>query len=140
MAGWLLPGLGYWLIGERARAWWGGGAVLALFVGALFVAGIRTIDVPGFDHQGRSQVAALRSRPIAGTLAKPYYLGQIFVGPTTVAGSYLSVSAGRAGVMRASAKLDAVASLATAVAGILNLLILIDAAARAKRLGEGAGS
>src|SRR5687767_15980854 len=52
LVGWLVPGLGYWLIGERARALVVGGTIVGLFVLGLFLSGIRVIEVPGYDEAG----------------------------------------------------------------------------------------
>jgi hypothetical protein len=138
LMGWLLPGLGYWVTGRRKRGLYAGIAILSLFLGSLLVAGIRTITVPGYNHRGEySSITGPGGslNPIRAIMAGPYFYGQIFVGPTTIVGGYLSVQAAEAGVMRASPKTDAVASLASAVAGILNLLVIIDACARDRRTG-----
>ena len=143
LAGWVLPGLGYWVIGERARALWAGGAILALFVGGLLVAGVRTLDPPGYVageavmlRQDGGRVWALRARPLPTLLQKPAYLGQVLVGPAALAGTWGSLAAARAGVGRTSAKLEAPAALGTAIAGMLNLMAIVDAAARAGRPGR----
>lgn len=196
-AGWLLPGLGYWLIGERARALYSGIAILALFVGSLLVAGIRTIDVPGYNHRGQRLMVGngpnrqwvLVANPIKSILATPHFIPELFAGPVTLLSAYAAnqvggitryvdletgepVTSGRVRVIatnevvdaatgevlgnatdvpasqldgtvmglsvyaKANPLLDAPAELGCAVAGGLNLLVLIDAAARAaKRRG-----
>src|SRR5688572_33454564 len=52
LAGWLVPGAGYWLIGERGRAVVVGVTIVALFVLGIFFAGIRVVEVPGYDESG----------------------------------------------------------------------------------------
>jgi len=53
VAGLLLPGLGYVLVGERRRAIWVGGAVLLMFLLGILIAGVRVIEVPGWGEDGR---------------------------------------------------------------------------------------
>lgn len=45
----VVPGLGYWLIGERKRAMIAGGAIILLFAMGIFIAGIRVISLPGYE-------------------------------------------------------------------------------------------
>src|SRR4051812_28696104 len=52
LAGWLIPGAGYWLIGERARAKTVFAGIALLYVLGLLVAGVRVIEVPGYDSGG----------------------------------------------------------------------------------------
>jgi hypothetical protein len=166
VAGWLVPGAGYWLIGERARAAIAGVTIVALFILGLLVAGVRVIEVPGYDSQTGQQIRMMRGRRVAYTerlayesagwaltnggllaevLSKPWYVGQVLAGPLCLLSSAASVrtaqrsfelsrSASDGAVIfstRPHAPLEAVGVLYTAVAGMLNLLIMIDAAYRA---------
>ena len=45
----LVPGLGYWLIGERKRAAIAGGGIILLFAMGILIAGIRIISLPGYE-------------------------------------------------------------------------------------------
>ena len=166
---WVLPGLGYWVIGERARALWAGGAILGLFLLCVLVAGVRVIDPPGYDAgrrvmlgRGEAAVWALSARPVPTLLQKPAYLGQALVGPVTFVGTAASLSAARYGrvvdeddkqpfgqrgtlrrpvpIERTSAKLEAPAMLGTAVAGMLNLMVIVDSVVRRLRAGRVAGA
>src|SRR5947209_2985556 len=47
IASWIIPGAGYWLIGQRARALAVGITVIVLFVLGLLIGGIRVLEVPG---------------------------------------------------------------------------------------------
>ena len=162
---WVLPGLGYWVIGEKARALWAGGAILGLFLVCVLTAGVRVIDPPGYDAgrrvmlgRGEAAVWALSARPVPTLLQKPAYLGQALVGPVTFVGTAASLSAARHGrgetggpfgergsveravpVERTSAKLEAPAMLGTAVAGMLNLMVIVDSVTRRLRAGRLAG-
>ncbi len=151
LVGWLVPGGGYWMIGQRERALVVGAAIVSLFVLGLLLAGIRVVEVPGYDDFGaRVHVDALghrfhrtdpgypqgrwalTGRGFVGEIAnKPWYIPQIVAGPITLATSALSVKAARAGVARVHARLMEVGVLYTAIAGMLNLLAIIDAAYRA---------
>src|SRR5689334_20626536 len=52
LAQWVLPGLGYWLIGHRARGTTIGVAVLTLFVLGLLIGGVRVVEVPTYSRMG----------------------------------------------------------------------------------------
>src|SRR5438874_10270452 len=89
-AGWLVPGLGYWLLGERARGVVVGATTLLLFFAGLLVAGVRVIEVPGYDDRGekievqtgpRSKQWIMLVRPHIEIANKPWYVGQILLGP-----------------------------------------------------------
>lgn len=71
---------------------------------------------------------------------KPWSICQVMVGPVAVAGGAWSVAASRAGEPDGEGKaagvvshsrVNEIAVLYTAVAGMLNLMVIIDAAARA---------
>ncbi|MGF1634327.1 MAG: DUF6677 family protein [Phycisphaerae bacterium] len=189
VAGWLLPGLAHWLIGRRVRGYVIGATVLGIFLVGLLVAGVRVIQVPGYDFNGRRQYVAvghsangqplqqwqLTASPFAAVISKPWYIGQVLAGPVTVLTSWASLeiadnwrvdgtdvatgnavslqveaanadlaadaAAGR-GVQataiteawpRTHSPLSGVGTIYTAVAGMLNLLAIIDATGRAAR-------
>jgi hypothetical protein len=153
LAAWALPGLGYLLIGETARGLVTGITIITLFILGLLLAGIRVIDVPGYDRLGgevRVDVMgrrmesttrdpsyaagswAVTSRGFFAEIAnKPWYVPQLLIGPICLVASKLSVEAARSGVPMGHARLSEIGTLYTAVAGMLNLLIIIDAAHRA---------
>lgn len=134
LAGWVLPGLGYVLIGQVRRGLIAGIAILLLFVSGIFIGGIRVIDVPGFDDNGQKIAPGgrwvLTSNPVRTLLTKSWYAGQILVGPVTLVSSVGSVKAAEAGYPQGTAHLREIATLYCAVAGMLNLVVLIDAAHR----------
>jgi hypothetical protein len=79
---------------------------------------------------------ALRSDPMGEIGEKPWYVGQILCGPITLAASAVSVREARGtsdspGLSVAHARSWELGALYTAVAGMLNLLVLIDAVYRA---------
>src|SRR5438105_2586832 len=102
LAGWLVPGLGYWLLGQRARALTIGITIIALFLGGILIAGIRAIDVPGYDDFGKEiQVVTgpsqrswiLWNRPLSELANKPWYICQVMAGPLNIVASKLSLDA-----------------------------------------------
>lgn len=176
-AGWAVPGLGYWLIGERARAVTVFVVIVALFLAGILIAGIRVIDVPGYADDGKPVMVAsrtdgagnvvqyrssqpgarwvatdpgarwvLKGNPIPELLNKPWYIGQILAGPITLVASKYSIDLskpvgedpGVAGAPKAHVRIAEIGTLYTAVAGMLNLLVIIDAAHRANRKEEAA--
>ncbi|MCS7034748.1 MAG: hypothetical protein NZ561_12265, partial [Phycisphaerae bacterium] len=106
-----------------------------------------------FDARYPQGQLALTSRPLAEIVNKPWYVGQILTGPICLLASRLSLAAARpADVERASVSLAArvsrvqpshariaeIGTLYTAIAGMLNLLVIIDSASRAGRTREAA--
>ena len=125
------------MMGQRARAIVVGVATLVLFLGGIFIAGIRVIEVPGFDDSGK-QVPMRSDQSIFGWTGneianKPWYVGQILMGPVNIVCSVLSVSASdpKLDYPKVKARLGEIGTLYTAVAGMLNLLAMIDSAYKA---------
>src|SRR5688500_17745335 len=52
LAGWLIPGAGYFLIGHRTRALVVGVSVIVLFLLGILVAGIAVVEAPNFGGGG----------------------------------------------------------------------------------------
>ncbi len=130
IVGWLVPGSGYWLIGHRTRAIVICATILALFLFGLLVGGIRVIESPDFVGRG-----TLVSR----ILEKPWFIGQVFVGPVGLVSSWIAQAAAGSsqyGSIVSHARLAEIGTLYTAVAGMLNLLAIIDASHRAAKAGE----
>jgi hypothetical protein len=140
LAGWLVPGGGYWLLGQRARAVTVGLTVTAIFVLGLLIGGVRVLQVPLYDDRGQPN----GNRLLSEIAAKPWSITQILNGPLGVAGGAASVWASRevrtpgrqygTGEPRGAksySRVNDIAVLYTAVAGMLNLLAIIDAAYRA---------
>ena len=186
IAGWLVPGAGYWLLGQRARAITVGATVITLFLAGTLIGGVRAIQVPGFGEQGgrlylvseeiglspdgrgtlvaarvkehrpgraqpSNQWVATDPKALLGEIGnKPWSICQVMTGPVALLGGAASVRASRpvaadddarrpgepSGALSHS-RINEIAVLYTAVAGMLNLLAIIDAAARAGRPGGG---
>ncbi len=119
LAGWIVPGAGYWLIGQRGRALAVGITIILMFIAGLFIGGLKAVDAPNaFTMQA--------------ILNKPWFIGQILAGPMTLATHYL---AGAWKVDYSHARIYEIAVLYTAIAGMLNLMAIIDSSYRAANEG-----
>jgi hypothetical protein len=147
-AGWAVPGLGYWFVGQRGRGVVIGVTVVTLFVLGLLIGGVRVLEVPTFSRFGESVPAGRDTTPQyvwREIQAKPWTVPQFMAGPIAIAGGAASVRASRvpdepgarAPGAESHARINEIAVLYTAVAGMLNLLAMIDAAHRAHKLLEG---
>ena len=124
LATWIVPGAGYWLIGQRTRALTVGVTIIILFILGLVIGGVRVVDVP----------SGVLTTPVNAVSQKPWFVGQILAGPITLIAS----SIGHDDANFAShSRVNEIGTLYTAVAGMLNLLAIIDAAYRA---GHGGGT
>ncbi len=172
LCAWLVPGGGYFLIGQRLRAAAVAVTIFALFLAGIIVGGIRIMDPPGWGQFGyMSQIVervdrrrqqpegvyvrvepsssaeeenpgsdgdkpagpALLKDPWGELTDKPWYVGQILCGPLTLAASVVSVNAAVQTVPPSHSRSWEIGTLYSAVAGMLNLLVIIDSAHRASR-------
>jgi len=127
LAGWLVPGAGYWLIGQRVRAVTVGVTILLIFLLGIFISGIRVVQAP--EMSGRGNV-------LQRVLQRPWFIGQVLIGPVGLGSAYVSDQLTQSKTYRAieaKARLAEIGTLYTAVAGMLNLLTIIDASHRAGR-------
>jgi hypothetical protein len=187
LCAWLIPGGGYWVIGQKSRAITVFISVLVVFFMGILVGGIRVMDPPGWgdygfmtqlvnrqidsthyeiipvdpmtqdqadnptsDDRDRSWHPAVVEHPMDELSDKPWFVGQVLCGPVAILASMGSVHAARphstnAGSgdapMQAAAISHArsweIGTLYTAVAGMLNLLTIIDAAFRSDQIRTG---
>ena len=118
VVGWALPGAGYFLIGHKARGFTIGLTVLALFTMGILIGGIRVVDPPSLSPEAGNVVTAL--------LAKPWYIGQFLAGlPGVLCGHFGSR------FPQSHSRVMEIGTLYTAVAGMLNLMSIIDCSFRA---------
>ena len=122
LATWIVPGSGYWLIGQRGRALTVGITIVILFILGLLIGGMRVVDMP----------AGLFSTPVNAVSQKPWFVGQILAGPITLIASSIGHDEG---YFASHSRVNEIGTLYTAVAGMLNLLAIIDAAYRAGHNG-----
>ncbi len=113
LAGWVVPGAGYWLIGQRSRAMTVSVTIFVLFIMGLLIGGMHVVDAPV---------------PITQVLTKPWFIGQALAGPIGIIAAKI---ANAWQFPMSHAALFDVGTLYTAVAGMLNLLTIMDAAYRA---------
>jgi hypothetical protein len=117
LAGWIVPGSGYWLLGQRGRATIVFVAVVFIFAMGLLIGGLRVVDAP----------TSLTFTDIVQN--KPWFIAQVLCGPLSIASA---IGANQLDVLRVSHSHSwEIGTLYTAVAGMLNLLVLIDATHRA---------
>ena len=161
LATWVVPGGGYWLLGQRARALTVGITVTLLFALGLLIGGVRALEVPGWDDDGTkirltSQGQRVRPdyepyysrgtwvmarNPLSELRAKPWFIAQVLAGPVALGSSAWSIWAAtdpngpdgdrRSPGATSHSRVNEIGVLYTAVAGMLNLLAIIDASHRA---------
>src|SRR5687767_1094388 len=128
LAGWVVPGGGYFLIGQRTRGIVIGVTILVLFLMGILIAGVRVVDAPNLlDVSWRSWATRI--------LQKPWFIGQVLTGPIGIVAAGVSHALGTE-YRAATARLGEIGTLYTAVAGMLNLLAIIDCAHRAVNRGK----
>jgi len=152
MAGWLLPGAGYWLLGQRGRALTIGITIISLFVLGLLIAGVRVLEVPGYDNNGRPIEVGIyddaqqsigtkwvmTAAPFSEIRNKPWSVPQILTGPLSIFAAAWSVhasvpdpnNANRPAAELSHARINEIGSLYLSVAGLLNLMAIIDSSHR----------
>jgi hypothetical protein len=153
LAGWLLPGAGYWLLGQRGRALTVGITILSLFVFGLLIAGIRVMEVPGYDTAGQPVMIniyddaeqrigtkwILTAAPLSEIRNKPWSVPQVLTGPISILAAIWSVhesvpipgNPDQPHAEQSHARINEIGSLYLSIAGLLNLMAIIDAAHRA---------
>jgi len=127
LAGWALPGFGYWLIGQKTRAYTVGVTILLLFTLGILISGIRVVQAPDMTSQGNIAQKIL---------TRPWFIGQVLIGPIGIVSAIISdqlATSPTYRIIEAKARLAEIGTLYTAVAGMLNLLTIIDSSYRASR-------
>lgn len=102
LAGWLLPGAGYFLLGEKKRAIIIFAAISTTFCLGLYVGSIGVID---------------------SVEAWPWYIAQIMNSPMVAALGYIAAGGGYPVYARPSE----IGQIYTSIAGLLNLLCIVNA-------------
>ncbi|MDB5174407.1 MAG: hypothetical protein JWN51_3180 [Phycisphaerales bacterium] len=171
LVAWAIPGGGYALLGQRARAFTVGITIILLFVLGLLIGGVRSLEVPGYSAHGGKLIASyvevqrrsgralelhisdtvpsgarvegwvLATHPLDELRSKPWSIAQIMIGPIDLVCDWWSVAVSqpsdptnpnspRIGA-RSHSRINELGVLFTAVAGMLNLLAIIDSSHRA---------
>lgn len=123
VGGFLVPGAGHFLRGERLRGVIIGVTVVVVFVLGVLIGGVRVVEFP--SSTGPSLLARI--------LSQPAFIGQFFAGPLAFITGYLSQQAAAnpaTAMIMAHSRLYDIALLYTGFAGALNLLAIIDATGR----------
>jgi hypothetical protein len=152
IAGWLVPGSGYVLLGDLARGVTVGVTIILLFIMGLLIAGVRVVEVPGYDvttgnpivYPPRSGEWIMKSAPIAEIRNKLWSVPQVMAGPIAIVAAAASVHAAEADPARPGhsvgalthSRINEIGALYLSVAGLLNLMSIIDAAWRASSAAE----
>lgn len=113
LCAWLLPGLGHWLIGQRAR-----GVIFFVVLTATFWTGIA--------------IGGVRTT-IAGRENGAWIAAQLFMGPQALGAFFLSRKIQDNGdpvQYKAMWPASSIAIVYAGVAGLLNLLVIVDVLAR----------
>jgi hypothetical protein len=127
LVSWLIPGSGYLLLGQIARGLTIGITILVLFTLGLLIGGVHVVDPPAFGH-GRNLFNAL--------LQKPWYIGQFLSGAVGLISGWVGPTQ-----PASHSRVADIGTLYTAIAGMLNLMGIIDCSYRATILeGDGKGS
>ena len=125
LAGWVLPGAGYWMIRQRLRGTVIGATIVLLFLSGILIGGVRIVDAPNLSVGGNA---------VQRLLQKPWFIGQALTGPMGLTSAWV---AGRLAADERyrdtvpHARVAEITTLYTAIAGMLNLLAIIDASHRA---------
>jgi hypothetical protein len=125
LAGWLCPGGGYLLLGQRGRAATVGLTIVIIFVLGLLIGGIRVVEPFSIDAAGGGLLWQIQQ--------KPWFIGQVLNGPIALITAHFSATPG---LPVSHARSWEIGTLYTAVAGMLNLMAMIDSSYRAGREQE----
>ncbi len=117
-AGWLVPGLGHWFIGQRQRA-----VILAVTIGSLWVTGLVIGGLDVCDRQRNSAWFILQSL-VAPSLAVDWYQSQLL--PIKSDEDWSSTELVRSAMEPSFGHPNEQGILYTALAGLLNLLVILD--------------
>jgi hypothetical protein len=115
LVGWLVPGAGYLLHGQKARGLTVGITIVILFVMGLWIGGMMVVQAPP------------SANPLQIIGQRPWFMGQVLIGPLCFVPI---VVAPWIGAMPGHARVHDLGTLYTAVAGMLNLLVIIDSSFR----------
>src|SRR6266540_2397256 len=79
LAGWIVPGSGYWLIGERKRGITVGVTIVIVFVLGILIAGVRCVQAP--EMAGTAPFAQR-------IINRPWFIGQVLNGPLGIGAAF----------------------------------------------------
>jgi hypothetical protein len=131
LLGWIVPGLGHWVIGEKAR----GGLVLAgvvfLWTTGLLIGGIDSVDKTEdklwFYAQAGSGPIAFVVDGMNTRLLKTGSMGELIDAPNSRRDTSRDKSVS---TFKSVAQMNEYGTLFTALAGLMNIVALLDAGSR----------
>ena len=134
VVGWWVPGAGHWLIGERKRAVIIFFSLMFTFGFGLYIGSIATIDAPDPWHIVKVIYSLAAHKPPASSMGgSPWYWAQIFFSPGVGYIAHLSVALH----LDSFGKPREIGEIYTGVAGLLNLLCVVNAVYMAHRISAG---
>jgi hypothetical protein len=106
LAGWLVPGAGHVIVGERTRGIIIFAAIVALFAAGLYIGSIGVID---------------------SVNARPWYVGQMLTSPLVSLAARMNPSVAGVPAYPSYGKPFEVGQIYTSIAGMLNVLCIVNA-------------
>ncbi|MBX3354191.1 MAG: hypothetical protein KF724_00660 [Phycisphaeraceae bacterium] len=140
--GWAFPGLGHWWLGERRRGLLVGAGVLGLFLGGLLIGGIDAVDQ---REDGPWFLAQAWNGPIAFVAdfanerllqQDPPRVGELIASPGPALAPGGPPSEVKINIYKGVGVVNDIGMLYIALGGLMNLVAMLDAASRARRLAE----
>ncbi len=142
LAAWLFPGLGHILIGEKARGLLVGSAVIIAFVGGLLLGGVNSAEAPTVLPLQTNGIS-VPGEIFGKVMNRPWFVPQIMCGPLTIGAATAAArvnASPRLAVYKSHIRMGDVGTLYCGVAGMMNLLAMVDAAGRAARRSQDAAA
>lgn len=140
LLGWALPGLGHWWLGEKRRAIYVAVGVLGLFAGGLLIGGLDAVDQkedgPWFLAQALNGPVAFIADAANEALLKSGRIGELVPSPPPTPPPGQRPVEVRVSSLKGIGVVNDVGMLYIALGGLMNLVAMLDAAARARRRAE----
>lgn len=137
---WAFPGLGHWWIGERRRALLAGGGVLGLFLAGLLIGGLDCVDQredgPWFLAQAWNGPIAFAADLANERLLKTGRIGELLPSPAPATSPGAPPNVTQVSTLKGIGVVNDVGTLYIALGGLMNLVVMLDAASRARRVAE----
>ncbi len=134
IAGWVFPGLGQILLGERRRGFLAMAGVLLLFVGGLFIGGLDAVDK---DEDRLWFIGQAAAGPIAfaaaygnDMLIKSGRFGELVPTPLSQQQMMMGATESKVSTLKGLAHANEFGTLFCFLAGLMNLIVVLDAFVR----------
>jgi len=137
---WALPGLGHWWLGERRRAVLAGGSVIGLFAAGLLIGGLDSVDQredgPWFLAQAWNGPIAFLADFGNEQVLKSGRVGELVPSPAPASAPGAPPGQTMVSTLKGIGVVNDVGTLYIALGGLMNLVVMLDATARARRASE----